>query len=339
MSRSHVNQVASRVLIALSVASVMFVTSTGYVVAAKGKKSYKSITRLRLGLQAVRDAEHKALDRLTALDKREEQLKGVVQGTNGIVQDAKELREVLNSIEDQSHASLTKTLVGLHGKGYSRVLAQIGGFDGTASPREVRHALSKFENLDDVVAALKRVKPEGKSNEFAKVELKKISVERKALLQKVEECEINEEQILAEIKQSRTTEESEQSANAKLLAPVAYKVTSKFGLRMHPIAKCLKMHKGLDLAGDTGDSVKSAEGGKVVFAGQQSGYGNIIIIQHENDLSTAYAHLSEIDVEKDQALRRGEVIGKVGATGNVTGPHLHFEVRVNGNQVDPVDYL
>ncbi|HLO98782.1 MAG TPA: M23 family metallopeptidase [Fimbriimonas sp.] len=319
--------------------SVLFIASTGYVVASKGKRGFKSVTRLRLGLQSVRDAERKALDRLTALDKRETVLKGLAGGTTSVSRDALELKEVLRSVEDQSHTSLTKTLVGLHGKGYSRVLAHIAGFDGSASASQVRNALARFDSVDEVNRALTQAAKAGRSEEFAAKELKKIAVERKALLMKVEECEINEEQILAEIKQIRTTEETQQSPNAKLRSPVAFKVTSKFGMRMHPIAKCMKLHKGLDLAGDTGDTVKSAEGGKVTFAGQQSGYGNIIIIQHDNDLSTAYAHLSEIDVEEGQEVRRGEPIGKVGATGNVTGAHLHFEVRVNGNHVDPADYL
>lgn len=339
MSGIQINRVASRVLIAVSVMSVLFIASTGYVVAAKGKRTNKSITRLRLGLQAVRDAERKALDRLTALDKRETVLKGLVGETSSVSKDALELKDVLRSVEDQSHTSLTKTLVGLHGKGYSRVLANIAGFDGSATASQVRNALARFGSVDEVNRALTKAAKASRSEEFAQMELKKISVERKALLMKVEECEINEEQILAEIKQVRTTEETQQSANAKLRAPVAFKVTSRFGMRMHPIAKCMKMHKGLDLAGDTGDAVKSADGGKVIFAGQQSGYGNIIVIQHDHDLSTAYAHLSEIDVQEDQEVRRGDVIGKVGATGNVTGPHLHFEVRVNGNQVDPADYL
>ena len=84
MSEFQINRVASRVLVAVSVMSIVFVASTGYVVASKGKRSYKSVTRLRLGLQSVRDAERKALDRLTALDKREVVLQGLVEGTVSI---------------------------------------------------------------------------------------------------------------------------------------------------------------------------------------------------------------------------------------------------------------
>jgi murein DD-endopeptidase MepM/ murein hydrolase activator NlpD len=108
---------------------------------------------------------------------------------------------------------------------------------------------------------------------------------------------------------------------------------------MHPIDHEEKRHEGIDFAGSTGDPVKCTANGRVIFAGVQRGYGNIIIVQHSETLSSAYGHLSAIDVEVGEAVAQGQKIGKVGSTGNSTGPHLHFEIRENGEQVNPTKYL
>ena len=99
------------------------------------------------------------------------------------------------------------------------------------------------------------------------------------------------------------------------------------------------MHQGVDIDADYGDDVFSADGGVVSFAGTLGTYGNLIEIDHQNGYKTRYAHLSSINVSKGDTLTKGEFIGKVGATGRVTGPHLHFEVIVNGKAQDPMNYL
>ena len=99
-------------------------------------------------------------------------------------------------------------------------------------------------------------------------------------------------------------------------------------------------HKGIDLAKNLGEEVHNAYEGTVVFAGYNNGgYGNLVIVQHENDMQTYYAHLNEIYVSKGQYIGTEEVLGTVGTTGYSTGPHLHFELRVGGNPVDPTQYI
>lgn len=116
-------------------------------------------------------------------------------------------------------------------------------------------------------------------------------------------------------------------------------VTSPFGYRVHPIYGSVILHAGVDLAADTGDPIKAAGEGDVVTAGWLGGYGNAVIIDHGGGLATLYGHQSQILVGVGDHVKRGQVIGRVGCTGSCTGPHLHFEVRVNGNPVDPMPYL
>jgi murein DD-endopeptidase MepM/ murein hydrolase activator NlpD len=123
---------------------------------------------------------------------------------------------------------------------------------------------------------------------------------------------------------------------AYLSSPVEFsRVSSGFAMRMHPILNSWRQHNGIDYAAPTGTTVRSVGDGTVEFAGTQSGYGNIVIVNHRNHQQTAYAHLSRIDVKVGQSLSQGQTVGAVGSTGWATGPHLHFEFRVNGEYQDP----
>ncbi len=113
-------------------------------------------------------------------------------------------------------------------------------------------------------------------------------------------------------------------------------MTSGFAMRFHPILQTQRAHLGVDYAAPTGTPVRTVGDGLVEFAGWQNGYGNVVQIRHTNDRSTVYAHLSRIDVRKGQRIEQGQRIGAVGTTGWSTGPHLHFEFRVNGQHQDPL---
>jgi murein DD-endopeptidase MepM/ murein hydrolase activator NlpD len=123
--------------------------------------------------------------------------------------------------------------------------------------------------------------------------------------------------------------------------PVAGEVdmSSAFGVRMDPFLHRPAMHTGLDMRGDVGDPVHATAAGRVTIAGREGGYGNMVEINHGNGFATRYGHLSEIDVKVGQTVHIGEVIGKVGSTGRSTGPHLHYETRIDGEAVDPQKFL
>ena len=124
---------------------------------------------------------------------------------------------------------------------------------------------------------------------------------------------------------------------AFLTSPLKYtRVSSGFGIRVHPISRDKRAHKGIDYAAPTGTPVRTVGDGTIAFAGVQRGYGNVIEVAHRNNKTTVFAHLSRIDVKKGQKVEQGAVIGAVGSTGFSTGPHLHFEFRVDGEHQDPL---
>lgn len=125
----------------------------------------------------------------------------------------------------------------------------------------------------------------------------------------------------------------------QLAAPVNAPITSDFGWRIHPIYGTRRLHAGTDFGVDEGTPVHAADGGVVVEAGWISGYGYTVIIDHGNGMSTLYAHNSDVAVSPGQTVSKGQVVSYSGNTGGSTGPHLHFEVRINGEPTDPMGYL
>jgi murein DD-endopeptidase MepM/ murein hydrolase activator NlpD len=129
------------------------------------------------------------------------------------------------------------------------------------------------------------------------------------------------------------------SGKGVLGLPVSGSITSGFGMRVHPIFETVRMHTGVDFSASTGTPVHAAEAGVIAVASERGGYGITVIVDHENGLATLYAHLSRTAVSPGARVAKGDVVGFSGSTGNATGPHLPFEVRVNGNPVDPMRYL
>jgi murein DD-endopeptidase MepM/ murein hydrolase activator NlpD len=116
-------------------------------------------------------------------------------------------------------------------------------------------------------------------------------------------------------------------------------LASAFGVRQDPFTGSPAMHTGLDIHAETGNPVRASADGTVTAAGWSGGYGRVVDVDHGNGFSTRYAHLSAIDVHAGQAVKTGQIVGKVGSTGRSTGPHLHYETRLRGEAVDPQKFL
>ena len=139
--------------------------------------------------------------------------------------------------------------------------------------------------------------------------------------------------------QNIQVENMESKGFGKILWPVKYgKITSKFGNRTHPVLKSVKFHRGVDIAVSVGTPVYSGIKGRVTFAGRKGNYGNLVEIEGNDGIKVRYAHLNSIDVVTGQKVSDGEKVAETGNTGMSTGPHLHYEIIIDENPVNPLDF-
>ena len=190
------------------------------------------------------------------------------------------------------------------------------------------------------------------------VVLQKAQNDRATAMQAIEELNASSAQVSAMLKERQAARAAAAAAAAQTSAgqgqgasdnwvqgtgqlgwPVSGEITSPYGYRVHPIWGTTIYHSGIDIGVDEGTPVHAADGGVVVWSGWMGGYGYAVVIDHGNGLSTLYGHNSELAVDEGQSVAKGQVISYAGSTGNSTGPHVHFEVRVNGDPVDPMGYL
>ena len=196
-----------------------------------------------------------------------------------------------------------------------------------ARTEEARVVRNELVSSRDTLAAARRLK------RSALVDARET---REEYLQEVEALAAQSAELAAAIRNAQQNAGSTGTgvpSAAGFIWPVNGTVTSGFGWRWG------RMHEGIDIAATMGTPVWAAASGTVIHAGWLGGYGNLVVVDHGNGLATAYAHASAILVGVGQTVGQGETISLVGSTGNSSGPHLHFEVRVNGSAVDPLFYL
>lgn len=174
-----------------------------------------------------------------------------------------------------------------------------------------------------------------------KVMIDKIQRDKRAYERSERELKRQSESLTAMI--SKSTKDSGVNVSGGFLKPVQGRITSPFGWRIHPIFKSKIFHTGIDYGAPYGTPIKAANSGKVIFSGWYGGYGKVVIIDHGSctgaPTTTLYAHMSRQKVTVGQNVTRGQEIGLVGTTGYATGPHVHFEVRINGKPQNPANYL
>jgi len=181
-----------------------------------------------------------------------------------------------------------------------------------------------------------------------------LETENALYLAEVEEGDRIQREINAKVEELKAQEAARAAAEAAAAAaanrprgtgqlswpvPASGYITSEFGIRVHPVYGVYRQHWGIDISADYGSSVISSDSGYVIISEYNSSYGNYIVIDHGNGFTTLYAHLSSRNVGAGAHISKGQVIGYVGSTGVSTGPHLHYEVSLNGSKVDPQRYL
>lgn len=132
---------------------------------------------------------------------------------------------------------------------------------------------------------------------------------------------------------------AEKFNNGYVYPVISSRLSSKYGKRIHPVHKRARHHSGVDLAAPKNTPIRSIAAGTIIFADYYAGYGNFISIKHKNGLTSHYGHCSNIKVSVGNKIKAGQIIGAIGATGVVTGPHLHFEIRKNGIPQDPEKFI
>jgi murein DD-endopeptidase MepM/ murein hydrolase activator NlpD len=147
------------------------------------------------------------------------------------------------------------------------------------------------------------------------------------------------EQLAGLIRQKLAAQSGIVRGTGRFIFPANAPISSGFGNRVHPILGYSRFHAGVDFSASYGSTVRAADSGRVIFSGWYGGYGQTVVIDHGNGLSTLYAHASRLFVREGQTVEQGQPVAAVGSTGLSTGPHLHFEVRRNGNPVNPMGYL
>lgn len=198
--------------------------------------------------------------------------------------------------------------------------------------KELKGFKEKEETSAIVLSNMKVVK----NNQMAKLEKRELELQ-----QEIEIYQEEVQKIEIELLMLLTANIGEQYTGGALAWPVPgyTRISSNYGMRIHPISGVYKLHTGLDIAAPEGAYFLAANDGKVVKAVYSESYGNMVVIDHGGGVSTLYAHGSQILVKEGDEVVRGQAVLRVGSTGYSTGPHAHFEVRINGRYVNPLDYI
>lgn len=204
----------------------------------------------------------------------------------------------------------------------------------------------KLAEIKKLTLANLRVEQDEKKHELKvassrqKEVLQSVQSEKESVQKALDQLEEESRKIASEIR-ALSGDSSQYQGSGKMAWPTPgySRITSPYGWRIHPILRTRRLHTGIDIGAPNGANIKAVENGKVIEVGWRGGYGRTVIISHGGDIVTLYAHTSATLVKVGDTVIRGQTIARVGSTGWATGPHLHFEVRVGGDPVSPMQYL
>ena len=339
----------------------------------------QQIDRQRSSVNQARQKEKTVVGQISSLDKdinkTESEIKYIDDRMTYLEHNIDEIQEEIKASEatlaEQSDI-LGKRLVFIYEKG-----GDVSYLEVLLAATDIKDFLTRYDLLNIIVEqdveliksinkekkelSLKKCDLEIKQQELANIQtdqigqkeildsqkgekeklLGSVRQERKKLEQALNELEQESRQLEAIIRQYQSGNTGSQAGTGTFTWPTPgyTNITSSYGMRFHPILNERRMHTGMDIGAPMGATIVAADSGTVIFAGWMSGYGQVIIVDHNNDLSTLYAHQSSFLVSKGTNVSKGQAIGKVGSTGWSTGPHLHFEVRVKGTPTNPIGYV
>ncbi len=301
-----------------------FVQPPAHVVDPLASEDFTETARRQYLLNQVIGDELEIVDRLRSAESAlEEARRDAFQQAAAATAERESLSQGLADLEQsRATAERLREEVQIRIAGLEQASVEIDTAD-TAMVREIQNIDVRIEQIEE---AERRLQAELERQRLAELERQRRAAE--------------EARRKAEEEERRRRAGQGSSGEFILVAwPAAGDVVSGFGPRTHPIFGVRRNHNGIDIDGDTGDPVRAALVGEVIIAGWRNGFGNTVVLNHYDGYTTLYAHLSKILVSKGTEVDHGDLIGEVGSTGWSTGPHLHFEVRLNGKALNPRPFL
>lgn len=205
--------------------------------------------------------------------------------------------------------------------------------------------VEKTKLQDERVELVGLMSSKKEQSEVLGIKMSAVNKEQKTVATDLKALEKREDSLAADAKKLtdiiKNMKLAEKYVGGEMMWPSQgyYRISSPFGYRIHPILKVKKLHTGIDIAIPYGKPINAAQSGTVIYAGWMGGYGKVAMIDHGGGIVTLYAHNSKLDVQKGETVEKGQKISECGSTGQSTGAHLHFEVRKDGDYVNPLEYV
>ena len=328
-------------------------------------------------LKANQEKQEELDDKINNLNKKTEKIEEKIKSSNERIEkinkESEKLKKEIKQLEEditsnqESLAERLKVINNNYTLGYLKVILSSNSISDFLNNiyivqevvKQDKQMLNDLENNKNEVKDKKEILDKNKEEEKVikdelvkdKENLDKDKIELKNLKEELVKEEEELEKKLQKIAAQKTAASSDSNnlvnsnssstviSNGSWPVPGYSRVSSPFGYRIHPVLGIKKLHTGIDIPAPTGTPTVAVSSGTVIYSGVQGSYGNTVMIQHDNGLVSLYAHNSSLVVNVGDKVKKGQVVAKIGSTGRSTGPHLHFEIRVNGTAQNPLNYL